>query len=353
MGITPATPATADADPSVYDRFELAEAVCVLSHFDTGRVSAVQEFRRGSRRAPKLLVKCERGLLILKRLAPGRDSLERVAFTHRVQRVLAEAGYPLPRLIPQRSGEGTFLAFNERVYELFECITGQPFDHSASAAFESGQLLARLHAILSSIAAASAPQHHSYHCLPGVPANLAFIPHRLSDDTLNPVCAFLSQAYERAAQAADAHGLASWPRQLIHGDWHPGNVLFKQGKAAAVIDYDTVREASRVLDLANGALQFSVTRTTGEPESWPDAPDEERLKRFCQGYDSQAKPAVSQAEVEAMPWLMIEAIIAEAAVPIAVTGKFGKLAPGPILRMVERKVRWIQTHAGRIARLIG
>jgi hypothetical protein len=45
---------------------------------------------------------------------------------------------------------------------------------------------------------------------------------------------------------------------------------------------------------------------------------------------------------------MIEALIAEAAIPIATTGTFAGIQGGAFLRMVERKVRWIHEMADEI-----
>ena len=140
--------------------------------------------------------------------------------------------------------------------------------------------------------------------------------------------------------------------EIVHGDWHPGNMLFKESRVVAVIDYDTARVQPRVLDIANGMLQFSITRAGDDPLTWPAEPDEGRLKRFCRGYDSKADPMISKAELETLPDLMIEAVIAEAAVPIAATGRFGRMEAGSFLRMVERKVRWLHSHADKIARLV-
>lgn len=346
----PAAPA--EQDPALeYDRFDLAEAVTVLSNYDLGVISAVQEFRRGSRRSPKLLVKCERGLLILKRLAPGRDDAARLAFAHEVQRILSTAGFPLPRLMATRAGQ-TLLRAGRHAYELFESMSGQPYDQSPEATFDAGALLARFHTILQASRPTNPAPTGSYHRLAAVPANLAFIPHRLGDESLTPLVESLREAYQWASNRADAAGLPAWPGQIIHGDWHPGNLLFRGQKVAAVIDYDTARLQPRIVDVANGALQFSLTRTPDDPDTWPEAPDETRLKRFCQGYDSAASPIISKTELESLPALMIEAVIAESATPIAVTGRFGRLDPAPILRMVERKVRWLRANQERLVRML-
>ena len=88
-----------DRDPTLgYATFDLAEVAIVLSHYDLGVVQAVREFRRGSRHSPKLLIKSDKGAFILKRRAHGRDDPIKVAFCHNLQRTLARARYPLPRL---------------------------------------------------------------------------------------------------------------------------------------------------------------------------------------------------------------------------------------------------------------
>src|SRR5688500_12371060 len=50
-------------------RFDRDELAIVLSHYDLGVIEQVQEFPRGSRKAPKLLLKADRGTYLLKRRA--------------------------------------------------------------------------------------------------------------------------------------------------------------------------------------------------------------------------------------------------------------------------------------------
>ncbi|HBS28934.1 MAG TPA: hypothetical protein DEB06_05675, partial [Phycisphaerales bacterium] len=344
-----------DPDPSLgHTTFDLSEAAIVLSNYDLGVISAVREFRRGSRHSPKLLIKSEKGAFILKRRAHGRDDPVKVAFTHQVQRKLAKAGYPLPRIALVRNTDPplSMLNLGGRIYELFEYVRGEPYDMSLHATYEAGQGLALFHKILAEEKPDWEPPGTSYHRASFVPPNLAFIPHRLNDGSLVEISDFLRDAYIQAGNRVEDAGFAAWPRQIAHGDWHPGNMLFRGSKIVAVIDYDTARVLPRGVDVANGALQFSITRTGGDPDEWTAEPDEGRLKRFCRGYDSVALALISQDELRAMPWLMIEAIIAEAALPIAATGRFGRFDAPPILRMVQRKVRWLQSHGERIARLV-
>jgi len=70
-----------------------------------------------------------------------------------------------------------------------------------------------------------------------------------------------------------------------------------------VIDYDAARLQQRVIDVANGALQFSIL-ASGKTRAMADYLDETRFKRFIRGYD-EVDP-VSMAELQVIPWLMVE-----------------------------------------------
>src|ERR1051325_4161378 len=129
-------------------------------------------------------------------------------------------------------------------------------------------------------------------------------------------------------------------------------MLFKGSRVAAVIDYDTARLCPRAVDIANACLQFSITMRGSDPSKWPVGLDEGRFKRFCRGYETVPGSVISVAELEALPWLMIEALIVEAVVPIAATGSFAGLSGGPFLAMVDANVQWVRGHARRLAGLL-
>jgi Ser/Thr protein kinase RdoA (MazF antagonist) len=117
----------------------------------------------------------------------------------------------------------------------------------------------------------------------------------------------------------------------------------------AVIDYDAARLLPRITDIANGCLQFSIIGGEEDVSKWPDYLDESRFKRFLRGYDEVM--LLSQAEIQTIPWLMIEALIAEAVFPIAATGSFGRMEGNSFLQMVQRKVHWMQKHANKLIEL--
>jgi homoserine kinase type II len=143
--------------------------------------------------------------------------------------------------------------------------------------------------------------------------------------------------------------MESWPKQIVHADWHPGNMLFRDNHVVAVIDYDSARLLPRIIDIANGALQFSIIGGDEDVLKWPDYPDESRFKRFLRGYDEVM--LLSQAEIRAIPPLMMEALIAEAVFPIAATGSFGRMEGLSFLQMVLKKINWLHKNGQRLIEL--
>jgi Ser/Thr protein kinase RdoA (MazF antagonist) len=127
-------------------------------------------------------------------------------------------------------------------------------------------------------------------------------------------------------------------------------MLFRGQRVVAVIDYDAARLQQRVIDTANGALQFSIIGGGDDPSAWPDYLDLSRYKRFLFGYDGVSQ--MSKAELRVMPWLMVEALIAEAAIPIGATGSFARMDGLAFLQMIERKARWLQANAQQLSGIL-
>lgn len=337
------------------ENFKADELAIVLSNFDIGVISAIKEFARGSRKAPKLLVQTDKGEYLLKRRAKGKDDPFKVAFSHELQLYLAAKQFPLPHLIGTKKDNNSMLQFNGYVYELFEYIRGTGYDNSLEATYDSGKILALYHKLLRDHKSRFDPPQGSYHNSRSIHSGIDQIPVTLSKldrlrdiqpqqvtNTLN----FLRNSYLDAANAANKAGLNEWPLQIVHCDWHPGNMLFRNRKVVAVIDYDAARLQQRIIDLANGALQFSIIGGSDDPSTWPDYMDETRFKRFVRGYDEV--DVITQAELDIIPHLMIEAMVAESVLPIAATGSFGRIEGYGFLQMIERKIKWVQANGTKL-----
>jgi Ser/Thr protein kinase RdoA (MazF antagonist) len=333
------------------EQFSAEELAVVMSHFDIGVIDSIVEYPRGSRKAPKLLIVSEQGKFLLKRRARGKDDPYKVAFAHALQLYLAQKQFPLPHLVGTKKANNSMLQWRNGVYELFEYIPGQPYPTTLEATFDGGRVLSLFHKLLHDFKSEWQPAGGSYHLAPSVEHGLRAIPATLSkeDGKVGPLMEFLLESYRHAAKTVTALGLDNWPKQICHADWHPGNMLYRDNHVVAVIDYDSSRYLARIVDAANGALQFSIIGGDEDVAKWPEYLDESRYKRFLRGYDEVS--LLSEAELKCIPWLMVEALIAEAVFPIAATGSFGRMDGLPFLQMVQRKIYWMQRNADRLVQL--
>jgi Ser/Thr protein kinase RdoA (MazF antagonist) len=68
-------------------------------------------------------------------------------------------------------------------------------------------------------------------------------------------------AVEKELQALDAElASAGLPRQVIHGDYGPYNLLFRRGERILILDFELARIDWRVADVAKALQQFGVNR---------------------------------------------------------------------------------------------
>lgn len=339
------------------EKFGAEELAIVMSHFDVGIIEAMQEYPRGSRKAPKIILRTDTGIYLLKRRARGKDDAFKVAFCHGLQLFLAAKQFPLPHLIGTKKDNNSMLHWKGNIYELFEYIKGTSYDNSLEATSDAGGILALFHKLLLDYQPEYEPPVGSYHGARSVAASFEIIPRTFGAMEQNEetkkaqeLVVFLQRSYNEAAQRVNEMGLPDWPMQIVHSDWHTGNMLFRGSRVVAVIDYDAARIQQRITDVANGALQFSIIGGGDDPNQWPDHIDESRFKRFLRGYDE--KQVLSRAELRTVPWLMIEALIAESVIPIAATGSIGKMEGASFLPVVARKVRWLQEHAEALSNVL-
>ena len=130
-------------------------------------------------------------------------------------------------------------------------------------------------------------------------------------------------------------------------------MLYKDGEIIAVIDFDSLRVSPRVSDIANGALQFSMRMGDVENvDSWPDSFRGHTIQSLVQSYDQFTKLPLMASERSIIPFLMIEALIVESVIPIIKSGSFGRVRGSSFIRMVERKLRWLEPRTQRVIDVI-
>jgi len=324
----------------------------VLSHYDLGIVQEVHAFPHGSHAAAKVVVRTDRGKFLIKRRPVGRDGPYRVAFAHALQRYLASKNFPLPHLIGTREDNNSMLKVGEAIYEVFEFIDAGPYKGGLVATYEAGKTLALYHSLVKDYHPQWNPPRGHYHHSRVV--YNAFKPmaeillkqremKRRREDVVD-LLKRLRECYSHAAETVNDLGMPTWEVQIVHSDWHPGNMLFDHEHVVAVIDYDSARIRPRVMDVANGCLQFSMVTGKADLATWEFATDTNRAKRFLRGYDELSM--LSKAEIMAVPFLMQEVLIAQTVRPILKTGKFARWDGFEFLKVMLGKAEWLNENQG-------
>ena len=322
----------------------------MLSRYDLGAIKSIEKQLKGSRRSHKVIIDADKGRFLLKRRARGRDHPVKVAFSHAVQLHLIEKGFPLPRLIPVVDDGDTMVIVEDRLYEMFECVHGGTYSRTVRETRDGGRVLGLFHQMLKDYQTDWEPSRQGYHNSEIVRTSLHNIPENVvKDDSVvgkeSEMFATVSGLYEgytNACERVEEAGFREWPDQLVHSDWHPGNMLFGENRVRAVIDYDSLHKMPAVTDLANGLLQFSIIAGNPDPRLWPAELDVERFRAFYRGYNQEF--ATPPEHGSAVTSLMIEALIAEAVAPIAATGSFGHIEGFRFLQMISRKVKWLEQN---------
>ncbi len=325
--------------------FSSEELVRVLSHYDVGIVHRVKPLTAGNRRAPKVIITADKGVFLLKRRPRGRDDLQRVAFAHAVQQHLASRSFPVTSLLETADEHTTALSLQNHIYEFFRFVTGTRYDGSAGATREAGRQLALFHKHLADFRAPDEKSPWCFHDSALVRRHLKLISSDKRTETsrkMQAVAQELLLRYDKSSRHVNEVGFSSWKRQVVHGDWHPGNLLYSGLKIIAVMDFDSIRVAPPATDLANGMLQFSIVADRPNPAQWPAYFDRDRIFQFLDGYREIIR--LSERKRYGLVDLMIESMLAEAVLPVAATGFFGHHAGLDFLEMILRKTKWLRRH---------
>jgi len=354
-------PHMGDDEPSRRrETFSRNELATVLSHYDLGIIESIRPLRRGSRLSPKLVIRTSRGSFVLKRRAPGRHRPRRVAFTHSLMVHLYERGYPAPAIVGTRDDNNSMLQLGETVYEVFEYVMGERYPRDVKAARHAGIALAHMHRLLRSFSSTYESPIGGYHGFPGLRTRIDAIPGAVHETHPSADLDILMVRLERLAQRAgearervDELGFRAAPAGIGHGDWHPGNLLYRGAAVAAVVDYDSARREPFIADAANGLLQFSMhIGTTRDPLGWPIGLETSLVRAFWSGYDDGSRHAATAWAREMVVWLIIEALIVESVLPISTTGSFGRMPGDAFLRIIDDQVTWMLEHREDVRRLL-
>ena len=222
-----------------FERLGLAEAAALLDELYAIRDAELT--RLDTERDDSFRVTTASGDFVLKVAHPSDDPLSVNLQTAAMSYAAEESGLPLQRVVFSVEGEVEPSA-SGRVVRLLTWLPGSPV-------FEQGDL-GMFGATLGRLTDALATFDH-----PAAHRDFAWDSARL--DLVRPLLAeFPSDEVSAALDWFDRTDLSGLPRQVIHNDFHPGNVLVADGAVSGIIDFGDTVYTARVVDLSLALCYF-------------------------------------------------------------------------------------------------
>ena len=299
-------------------RFSPEELVCTLSYYDLGAISGLEEFPRGSRSPAKVLLKTSARQLHPQARAKGKDDPFKVAFTHAIQLYLAARAFPVPALVGTRRDDNSLLQWSNNVYEIYQHVLGGRFNGDVEETFAAGEVLGKFHRLIRQYDPIPA-ECGSYHDYARIPVALTEIPARLAhvdddaagqEDQYPRIVPSITDAYAEAVHRVNEAGLTCSSSRLSTPTGTPATSCSAAAgwwrsstttpPAALPRDRRCQRHPAVQLHRRPRAAERMARPAGYLPRLWP----------FLRGYESEQK--LLDQELAMVPWLMIEAVIAEA-----------------------------------------
>jgi homoserine kinase type II len=236
-----------------------------------------------------------------------------ILFEEEYLRHVYSKGIPVP--VPLRGKNGLcWYNVGDDAYQIYPFIDGGDFDHNSdSNVAEGGTFLGKLHTAVSDF----------------IPLNERYLPRYDNPDVI--MHALKKTMEENRAKITEAEKSAlefikeqtmlveenvpdkvydSLPRLIIHGDYHPANVRYKDGKICGLFDFDWVSRQPRIKDIVDGIIYFSSKRnenikgdnifslTSGYTINI------QRIKIFIDAYYKSVNLPLSPQEINCIPYLI-------------------------------------------------
>ena len=295
-------------------------------------------------------VETPRGEYVL-RVYQNTADRRRISYEHRLLGQLAETGLPfaVPAPVPIGTDETVTIAGDGQVAALFRRVPGErPRRGNAAHARLVGRALAQLHRGLRMVEPGAPPERPTYGDLDRI--------HRLAPAPQEVASTLPLTDDERVALAWTMVELIdevpalyrSLPRQIVHGDYGPGNTLVLNERITAVLDFETAGPDLRAIDVALGlywAAGEVWDRRDGDP--WP------QVDAFAQGFLAEA--SLVPAEAAALPILCR---LQRAVSLLHWVGRMreGKGSEDVVVEQARRLLRldgWLVRNAGRLSQRFG
>ena len=188
------------------------------------------------------IVRSDVGLYVLKRDYSKEKTAEEL---RRLSSFLLDRGFNVPVAIFTPDGRPD-VKIGKHMYSLFSYLEGEKADKSLSnanpeMAFEFGSFTGKFHLCLETASAVTLPRSNLLRTLSSSVRVLFSKAKSMSCFDRDTLESFFSDFYSI---------YYCLPVQIVHGDFHPGNIIIKEGRVSGVIDFEYAAREVKVLDIA-------------------------------------------------------------------------------------------------------
>lgn len=240
----------------------------IREHYELGRVDRPELMPAAhQRRHRKVIVNTALGRFLAKTYKRDPYVLDALRFQHRLSDHLSSNNIPVAAI--QRTKKGTrIVEMNTWALELQEFVEGEPMVVSKDTLAVSAETLGRFHMVCRDF---PRPERDTrmwrFSEVPrGAFAQLYEAAKQDGDlASVNEQCNRLALFLRDAAEALSYENRGRFETGLIHGDWHSGNLIFRGGLLAAVVDLEFAGDGCYLEDLSYAISNLCI-RTTMRPE---------------------------------------------------------------------------------------
>ncbi|GLV57641.1 hypothetical protein KDH_44770 [Dictyobacter sp. S3.2.2.5] len=279
----------------------------MLEHYALGTTFAIRDL--GGTYNLNALLDTESGQYVLRIHRPW-VTMRRLSFEHQTKRLLAEAGFPVALPIPALSG-ADILSHEQRLIEIEPFIAHDP---PTTKRWEylpmMFTLLGDLHAFLEKHLAPAnivQPAIDNY----ATPVQMMEWIERTASLIENSRSAYKIGEVQQASEICHvvlqmlSQQLPWWydegqylPRRPTHGDYRMGNVLFRAGSVAGLLDFDFLDTHERIFDLAYAIYWIFWLQ---EDVRYPELAPWTRVRTLLEAYNQATDQPLSREEIQALP----------------------------------------------------
>ncbi|MCC6490046.1 MAG: phosphotransferase [Candidatus Hydrogenedentes bacterium] len=249
------------------DSLDILAAV-IRENYDLGRVDRPAPLEAAhQRRHRKIVVNTALGQFLAKTYKRDPFVLDALRFQHRLSDFLAQNGIPVAKIQPTSQGT-RIVELNTWALELQEFVDGSPMIVSKENLAVSAEALGKFHEVCRDF---PRPERDTRMWRFSEVPRTAFAAlydmakTQAEESVLNQHCNRIALFLRDAADALSLEQRGRFETGLIHGDWHSGNLIFRDDRLVAVVDLEFAGDGCYLEDLAYAISNLCV-RTTMRPE---------------------------------------------------------------------------------------